>query len=187
MGAGMVGTPALRGNCSTRQGWRSCKDRSGRGSSAGPVQSSGGMFAQLAADLPWAPAAFAGVADARPAEQATSLAVRDGDDTRCWQGRPSGYREHQRLHRSGLPWPPTRWRRGPRMVRSGVDGLPAADRRPVEDRRRPQRRLPPHPVDQDAPTVGRRASTIGVRGHRHLPPQRRSDSGLRRRRLHPGV
>jgi hypothetical protein len=116
--AGMVGTPALRelldaaGVAGTRPFWSGS-------ASAGPGQSSGGMFAQLAADLPWA--------------QQLSQVWRMRDRG---AGRVAGGARRRR-HRAGggvpsgiasisgctpairSPWPPTRWRRGPRMVRAG--------------------------------------------------------------------
>ena len=41
-----------------------------------PVRARGGMFEQLCAELPWSSAALRGVADARPEERDTSLALR---------------------------------------------------------------------------------------------------------------
>lgn len=126
-----------------------------------PVKARGGMFAQLAADLPWAQQLSQVWRMRDPAERAASLAVRDGDDT-ALAGAAQWYREHQRLH-TGDPVTMAAdalaaWTAD---GAGGVDSLLIADRWEIADAL--NERLHRTRVDQDAPTVGgARRAAIGV-------------------------
>ena len=61
-----------------------------------PVKARGGMFAHLAADLPWTQQLSEVWRMRDPAERTASLALRDGDPTQV-RGAVDWYREHARL------------------------------------------------------------------------------------------
>ena len=88
-----------------------------------PVKARGGMFAHLAAALPWAQELPEVWRMRDPAERTASLALRDGDPTQV-RGAVGWYREHARLQcgdavtmaADALASIPRRHRRRPRHV-----------------------------------------------------------------------
>jgi len=159
--AGMVGTPALRELLDAAGVAGTKTVLVGDPRQLAPVKARGGMFAQLAADLPWAQQLSQVWRMRDPAERAASLAVRDGDDT-ALAGAAQWYREHQRLH-TGDPVTMAAdalaaWTAD---GAGGVDSLLIADRWEIADAL--NERLHRTRVDQDAPTVGgARRAAIGV-------------------------
>lgn len=156
--AGMVGTPELRRLSAAAKEAGAKTVLVGDAEQLDPVQRRGGMFGQLADDLPWAQRLSEVWRMADPNERRASLAIHDGDPDRM--GRAvDWYRRHGRLHTGDAVTMAddalAAWNAD---QDAGIDALLIADKWDVVDAL--NERVHRQRISEDADTV------LGARGHR---------------------